>query len=58
MAGVVPAERAPEEALGRLLVPLGAEQEVDGLPRAVDGAVEVTPRTVGPDVGLIPSAKS
>jgi hypothetical protein len=29
VAGVVPAERPAEEALGRLLVPLGGEQEVD-----------------------------
>src|SRR5215207_3034522 len=53
VAGVVPAEGAPEEALGRLLVPLGAEQEVDGLARAVDGAIEIAPRATNPDVSLV-----
>ena len=43
----------PEEALGRLLVPLGAEQEVDGLAGAVDGAIEIAPLPVDPEVGLI-----
>src|SRR4051794_8568871 len=43
IAGVVPAKGAAEEALGCSLVALGAEPEVDGLPGAVDGAVEVAP---------------
>ena len=53
VAGVVAAERLAEEALGRLLVALGAEQEVDGLAGAVDGAIEIAPLTVDPEVGLI-----
>ena len=53
IAGVVPAEGAVEEALGRLLVALGAEQGVDGLAGAVDGAVEVAPLPVDPEVGLV-----
>ena len=44
VAGVVPAERLAEEALGRLLVPLGAEHELDRLAGAVDGSVEIAPR--------------
>src|SRR3954454_6353345 len=53
IAGVVPAKGAAEEALGRLLVALGAEQEVDGLPGAVDGAVEVAPRAADPDISFV-----
>src|SRR4051794_17339694 len=53
IAGVVPAKRLAEEALGRLLVPLGAEPEVDRLPRAVDGTVEVAPLPIDPHVGLV-----
>ncbi len=53
VAGVVPAERALEEALGGLLVPLGAEQEVDGLAGAVDGAVEIAPLAVHANIGLV-----
>jgi hypothetical protein len=53
VAGVVPAKGAPKEALGRLLVALGAEQEVDRLAGAVDGAVKVAPLTVDPEVGLV-----
>ena len=53
VAGVLPAERLAEEALGRLLVALGAEQEVDRLARAVDGAVEVAPLAADPDEGLV-----
>src|SRR3954454_17220312 len=53
IAGVVPAQGAAEEALGRLLVPLGAEQEVDRLAGAVDGAVEITPLTADPEVGFV-----
>ncbi len=41
MAGIVPAERLAEEALGCRLVPLGAEQEVDRPAAAVDGPVEI-----------------
>src|SRR3954451_10987218 len=57
VAGVVAAERLAEEALGRLLVALGAEQEVDGLPGAVDGSIEVAPLPIHPHVSLILSAK-
>jgi hypothetical protein len=58
VAGVVPAERPAEEAPGGLLVPLGAEQEIDRLARAVDRPVQVAPLPADPDEGLIPSAKS
>ena len=47
-----------EEALGCLLVPLGAEQKVDRLAGAVDGAVEVTPLPIDPDVGLVDVPRS
>src|SRR4051812_4353746 len=53
IAGVVPAKGAAEEALGRLLVPLGAEPEVDRLAGAVDGTVEITPLAADPDIGLV-----
>src|SRR4051812_30744686 len=53
VAGVVPAKRTLEEALGRLLVPLGAEPEVDRLAGAVDRPVEVAPLPVDPHVGLV-----
>jgi hypothetical protein len=53
MAGVLSTERLTEEALGRPLVPLGAEQEVDGLAGAVDRPVQVAPLTVDPDEGLV-----
>src|SRR3954471_6635938 len=53
MAGVAPAKRPAEEALGRLLVPLGAGQEVDRLAGAVDGTVEVAPLTVDPDISFV-----
>jgi hypothetical protein len=58
VAGVLPAEGASEEALGGLLVPLGAEQEVDRLPRPVDSPVQIAPLAADPDEGLILSAKS
>src|SRR4051794_31026463 len=53
VAGVLPAEGTLEEALGCLLVPLGAEQEVDRLTGAVDGPVQVAPLPADPDVSLI-----
>ena len=53
VAGIVSAERLAQEALGRLLVPLGAEPEVDGLAGAVDRPVEIAPLTADPDVGLV-----
>src|SRR3954454_15257882 len=53
IAGVVPAKGAAEEALGRLLVPLGAEQEVDRLAGAVDRPVEVAPLATDPHVSLV-----
>src|SRR4051794_23647452 len=53
VAGVLAAEGTPEEALGCLLVPLGAEQEVDRLAGAVDGPVQVAPLPADPDVSLV-----
>src|SRR3954451_14586356 len=53
IAGVLATKRLAEETFGGLLVALGAEQEVDGLPGAVDGAVEVAPLPVHSHVGLI-----
>src|SRR4051794_34693317 len=52
-AGVLTTKRLAEETLGRFLVALGAEPEVDGLPGAVDGAVEVAPLPVHSHVRLI-----
>src|SRR3954454_640750 len=49
IAGVLATKRLAEETLGGLLVALGAEQEIDGLPGAVDGAVEVAPLATDPD---------
>ena len=53
VAGVSPAERALEEALGGLLVPPGGEQEVDRPPGTVDGPVQVAPPAADPDEGLV-----
>src|SRR4051794_14218306 len=53
VAGVLPAEGTPEEALGCLLVPLGAEQKVDRLAGAVDRPVQVTPLPADPNVRLV-----
>jgi uncharacterized protein YjbI with pentapeptide repeats len=53
VAGVLPAKCLAEEALGRPLAPLGAQQEVDGLPRPVDGPVEVAPLPADSHVGLV-----
>src|SRR3954452_576764 len=53
VAGVLATKRLAEEALGGLLVALGAEPEVDGLPGAVDGTVEVAPLPVHSHVRLI-----
>jgi hypothetical protein len=53
MAGVLAGGRTLEEAPGGLLVPLGARQEVDRLPRAVDRPVEVAPLAADPDEGLV-----
>ena len=53
VAGVLAAEGTLEEALRRLLVPLGAEQKVDRLAGAVDGPVQVAPLPADPDVRLI-----
>src|SRR4051812_36061799 len=62
IAGVLATKRLAEETLGRLLVALGAEQEVDGLPGAVDGAVEVAPLPIHPHVSFVdvprPAARS
>src|SRR5215213_413505 len=53
VAGVLPAESPLEEALGCLLVPLGAEQKVDRLTGAVDRSVQVAPLPADPDVRLV-----
>src|SRR4051812_25815878 len=53
VAGVLATKRLAEETFGGLLVALGAEQEVDGLPGAVDGAIEVAPLPVHSHVRLI-----
>src|SRR3954465_13613520 len=53
LAGIAPAKRLAKEALGRLLVPLGAEQEVDRLAGAVDRPIEVAPLPADPDVGFV-----
>src|SRR3954453_20135155 len=53
VACVLPAEGTAEEALGCLLVPLGAEQKVDRLAGAVDGSVQVAPLPADPDVSLV-----
>src|SRR3954466_14256583 len=62
VAGVLATKRLAEETFGGLLVALGAEPEVDGLPGAVDGAVEVAPLPVHSHVRLIdvprPAARS
>src|SRR4051794_4377528 len=46
VAGVLATKCLAEEALSGLLVALGAEQEVDGLPGAVDRSVQVAPLPV------------
>src|SRR4051812_21723264 len=53
VACVLAAEGTPEEALGCLLVPRGAEQKVDRLAGAVDGSVEIAPLPADPDVRLV-----
>src|SRR3954462_7489873 len=53
VAGVLPAEGTLEEALGCLLVPLGAEKEVDRLAGAVACWVEIAPAAIDPNVSLI-----
>jgi hypothetical protein len=53
VTGVPPAKRLAEEALGRPLVALGAQQEVDRLAGAVDRPVEVAPLPVDPHVSLV-----
>src|SRR3954454_18798335 len=53
VVGVLPAERTLEEALGCSLVALGAEQEVDRLPRAADGPVQVAPLAADPDISFV-----
>src|SRR4051812_41789476 len=49
----LPSARLAQETLGRLLVALGAEHELDGLPSPADGAVELAPRAVHADVRFI-----
>jgi len=45
------AESSPEECLGGCDVPLGAQQEIDGLSLFVDGTVEIDPAAFDFDVG-------
>jgi hypothetical protein len=42
-----------EEALGRVLVPLCREEEIDGLPGLIHGAIEIASLTFDLDVCLI-----
>src|SRR3954464_5837493 len=53
VAGVLATKRLAEETFVGLLVALGAEPEVDGLPGAVDGAVEVAPLPVHSHVDAV-----
>src|SRR4051794_5578939 len=46
-------QRFAEEPLRRLRIPLGREQEVDGLAAAVDRPIQVGPAALHLDVGLI-----
>ena len=58
VASVLAIQRAAEEAPDCLLVPLGAEPEVNRLAGAVDRSVEIAPLLIDPNVGLILSANS
>ena len=53
VADVLALECLVEEVPGGLLVPLGAEEEVDGLAGAVDRPVEIASLPIDPDVCLI-----
>src|SRR4051794_19499332 len=53
VAGVVATKRLAEETFGRLLVALGAEQEVDRLAGAVDRPVEIAPRAADSDISFV-----
>ena len=46
-------QRLAGEALGRLKIALGGEQEVDRVPVLVDGPVEIAPLPADADVGLV-----
>jgi hypothetical protein len=46
-------ESSPEECLGGCDVPLGAQQEIDGLSLFVDGTVEIDPASFDFDVGFV-----
>jgi hypothetical protein len=39
-------ERPPEESLRGSDIPLGAQEEIDGLSIAVNGAIEISPATL------------
>jgi hypothetical protein len=47
------AESSPEECLGDCDVPLGAQQEIDGLSLFVDGTVEIDLAAFDFDVGFV-----
>src|SRR5271163_3350504 len=47
------AESSPEECLGGCDIPLGAQQEIDGLSLFVDGTVEIGPAAFDFDVGFV-----
>ena len=47
------AESSPEECLGGCDVPLGAQQEIDGLSLFVDGTVEIDPAAFDFDLGFV-----
>src|SRR6266704_5249653 len=47
------ADRLGQKSLGHLLVPVLREEEVDGLARLVDGAVEIIPLAFDLDVGFV-----
>ena len=46
-------ERPPEESLRSSDVPLGAQEEIDGLFIAVNGAIEISPATLNFHVSFI-----
>jgi hypothetical protein len=46
-------QRRPEKSLRRRDVPLGAEQEIDGVCLLVDGSVKLSPAAFDLDVGFV-----
>jgi hypothetical protein len=47
------ADRFGQKPLGRVLVPMFGQEEIDGLTMLIDGAIEVGPRAFHPDVRLV-----